>query len=948
MRWLFKVRHRPSNKGVKLRLLTLCLLCMVTTPAHANLEQEESTAFYEKAVEHAQRGNLRAAVIELKNALQRDRSNAEARLLLGEVYLQLGDGASAEKELRTAGRQGVPPERTVVQLGKALLLQARFDSVLSDFDVTSYGPAIVFEFDLLRADALAGLGRLAEARALLEETMREGDDDARIPLGLARIYMAEGKLDAVEAHATAALALQQRLPEATLLRAEAKRQKGQLEDAEVLYRDILAAQSLSLPMSIAIRSRTGLAATLIGLQRDTEAEKELSAVESVVRNLPAAAYLKALIKVRAQDFRAARNILDDAATRLDDFPPAQFLRGVTYFAIGQPETARSWLSRYLHSYPRHLPTRKLLGATLLRLNAIPDALAVLEPGLTQAPEDPQLLMLLGNAYIRSGRAAEAAELLERAGELSAQDPRVLTRLVVSHLAAGKPEEALTTLNATLDLGADASGIGYALAFVHLRTGAFDEALEVAQSLRGRFPDSALAASLEAGAYAALGQLDDARSSFEAVLQLAPDFHEARSNLAAIKVRQGDLDGAETEYLKIVATDAGNSKALMGLAGLAQRRGDREAARLWLEKVVASDPQSVTAGLALAQHFAATGDFPASIGTLETLARQHPTNSKVLLALGNMQGNANRHADAISTYERLIEATDGATDARLLLARAFVAGGEAEKAHEVLEAALAANADHRPTAEAIVLLVSRLKGSEAALAYAEQLSERHPDADWGAQLIGDQHWRAGRVEAALASYERGWSKRPSASLAIVLSRARLQLAAQQQEPEAPLIPLRQWLDQHPGDDSVRLVLAEGLLNLGELEQARTEYEALRESQKENPVVWNNLAWLSHQVGDPRAAAYGERALELAPDQPAVLDTLGWILLDAGDVKRSADLLEQAHLASPGSPEIAYHYGLALHTNGDDAAARKVLLALLESERSFAGRADAEKLLRKLSR
>src|SRR6266566_9186888 len=53
-------------------------------------------------------GNLKASVIELKNALQKNPNNAQARLLLGEIYLDLGLAPEAERELLKAKQLGVP------------------------------------------------------------------------------------------------------------------------------------------------------------------------------------------------------------------------------------------------------------------------------------------------------------------------------------------------------------------------------------------------------------------------------------------------------------------------------------------------------------------------------------------------------------------------------------------------------------------------------------------------------------------------------------------------------------------------------------------------------------------------------------------------------------------------------------------------------------------------
>ena len=90
-----------------LRILTtflgivFCAMVMLSSSASsATKEETESLSYYQDAVKRLQEGNAGAAVIQLRNAIQRDPNNLDARLLLGRLYLQAGDGPSAEKELR--------------------------------------------------------------------------------------------------------------------------------------------------------------------------------------------------------------------------------------------------------------------------------------------------------------------------------------------------------------------------------------------------------------------------------------------------------------------------------------------------------------------------------------------------------------------------------------------------------------------------------------------------------------------------------------------------------------------------------------------------------------------------------------------------------------------------------------------------------------------------------
>jgi len=917
--------------------------------AAATAGSEVSRSYYDKAREHIDKGDLRAAVIELKNALQNDPQNADARLLLGETYLQLGDGAAAEKELRAAERHGIEPEKTIIPLGRALLLRGRFAKVLEALGRADHGPAMALEVGLQSAEAHMGLGQDEAARDGYLRIVETYPEDPRAYLGLAHLELGARAYGAAEARAAAAVARSaagaQEWPhvkaEAELLRAEAQRLNGDPGAALAFYRSVTGEPSA--PAGTRVRAHAGLAAALVALGRDEDGAAELAAVETLAPGLPLAAYLRALIKVRAKDFKSARQILDTAAPTLEGFAPAQFLFGVVYYAADELETARSWLLRHLRAMPENLQARKLLAATLLRLDAVPEAIEALEAGLAQAPDDPQVMMLLGNSYLRSGRPVEATELLQRAAEVAPRDPQVLSQLAISHLATGGYDESVAALTASLDLNAGSAVLGHALAFAQLRSGAFKEALKVTRELRERFPGDPVAANLEGGAHAALGQMDEARASFEEALAIQPDFHEARANLAALKSRAGDIDGATAEYHQILDFEAGNAKALMGLAGAASMRGDTAASRGYLAKAVKANPEDPTPSLALAESYAASGEFPAALEVLTALLGKRPDDLRALAAQGALQSEAGQWGEAVGTYRRLVRASGGAVDARLLLARAELGAGDPAAARRVLDDALEADPDHPPTIEALFRLLLQEEGAEAALAHAERLGRRYPAAAWRYQVVGDLHLHAGRAEQAIAAYEEGWRKQPSAALAVALARARLR----QGGGEAALAPLRDWLAQEPEDHQVRLMLAEHLLGLGALERAQVEYEAMIESQAMNPVVWNNLAWLYQQAGDARAVGHGERALALAPGQPAIMDTFGWILLDTGDASRAASLLRQAHEGAPGNADIAYHYAVALHRQGDDPAAKELLQRLLKSEQAFAERAEAEKLLGQLS-
>jgi predicted Zn-dependent protease len=99
------------------------------------------------------------------------------------------------------------------------------------------------------------------------------------------------------------------------------------------------------------------------------------------------------------------------------------------------------------------------------------------------------------------------------------------------------------------------------------------------------------------------------------------------------------------------------------------------------------------------------------------------------------------------------------------------------------------------------------------------------------------------------------------------------------------------------------------------------------QPNNAIALNNLAWALNEVQDPAALATAEKALSLAPNSPAVADTLGWILFSRGDTKRGIDLMRKASAAAPNAVEIRLHLAKALIKTGETADAKKELEAVV---------------------
>jgi predicted Zn-dependent protease len=120
----------------------------------------------------------------------------------------------------------------------------------------------------------------------------------------------------------------------------------------------------------------------------------------------------------------------------------------------------------------------------------------------------------------------------------------------------------------------------------------------------------------------------------------------------------------------------------------------------------------------------------------------------------------------------------------------------------------------------------------------------------------------------------------------------------------------------------------------------------QNDPKNILALNNLAWLYQQEKDPRALATAEQAYSLKPDSITIMDTLGWILVEQGDIARALKLLKAASEKAPTATGIRYHWAAALAKSGDKASARRELGDLLTKNKKFPERQDAQELLRQL--
>ena len=146
--------------------------------------------YIQKARDFENKGDLRASIIELKNALQKSPDNAEARLLLGKIYIEVQQGQDAEKELLRAQKLGVAREDILPLLVKAVLIQGDLDRMIAESNqlIPNMPKADQASILGLRGQVFITKGQFDLAQAALDQALQVQPDSPPALIGMTALH----------------------------------------------------------------------------------------------------------------------------------------------------------------------------------------------------------------------------------------------------------------------------------------------------------------------------------------------------------------------------------------------------------------------------------------------------------------------------------------------------------------------------------------------------------------------------------------------------------------------------------------------------------------------------------------------------------------------------------------------------------------------------------------
>jgi len=399
-----------------------------------------------------------------------------------------------------------------------------------------------------------------------------------------------------------------------------------------------------------------------------------------------------------------------------------------------------------------------------------------------------------------------------------------------------------------------------------------------------------------------------------------------SELTALLLEESDAPAVLAAMSGALEPTANSPDTFTLLGELALAGYDGQRAQGYAQRALQLDPKDLAALRVLARAYVMRGDAPQAVATARRAQADDATRGGFELA--EILASLDRSEEAHQQLELLRAggAPQAEVDRRLALL-AFNSGDMKEARQRFTE--LLTSGEGNDAAQLYLADIAARDGDpEGAIAAYRRLYDSSvaiPARSRAAALLLD---RSARTEA-LALLDDYAADHPEDELDLTLAKARL--LADHGEADAGLALLSAALERHPQHPSIEYDRAVILEQAGHVHESVEALEHMLSERPDDPTLQNALGYTlaDHTLELTHAESLIRRALTVMPDNPAAIDSLGWVQFRQGDARGAAATL--AHAYSLGhDPEIASHWGEALWVGGQQAEARRVWAAALARE------------------
>lgn len=696
---------------------------------------------------------------------------------------------------------------------------------------------------------------------------------------------------------------------------------------------------------------------------DQEYEKAIIELRNVLQLEPGndrAFYQLGEAYLNTAQFQDAFQSFHRATLLAPDNLDAQLRVGHMYRLAGNVATAKEKAQLILARSPDHVGALKLLADvqstekdTEAAIHTLKRVVS-LDPGSAGSLRELARLHLekgdwteADEAYQRAARAEPAYQALIRPGTEPFQSLPVLARFHEQQGRFNEAEEAYEQAAQTAT-GDDVSTLRD-LALFHARREAYESALAVLdRALALREDDLDLMAN-KAEILLASGDTKAAETLVDDILQrygshVGAGFLKGKMELARNRLEQA-LDRFDT-----VARAKPQYAPVHYYKGLALLRLDRtKPARESLERAVELAPDQLHARLLLADGY--IQDYQQGNATLagkhiEYILQRFPAHRETLTLLGNLRIRTRDYAGAEEAFQQVVRRYPDDPRAHYRLGFVHYLQDQKQEALAQFKESLALDATQTRALTLSVNTLLQHNRAPEALALCDRLAPQLSDNKDSLAHLQVAKARIllqmGDVDQAESLVIQAIQNNPEQLPAHVLL---TRIYLRKKKLQEIITHFEATLADNPKFLPAYMVLGMVHDASGEFDKANDYYRQALDVQPDFAPAANNLAWnLAVEGGDlDEAFQLARMAMGRMPDEPNVLDTMGWIHHLLGHHWKAVAELERAVALDPKAPALHYRLGKAYMAAGEPQDARRAMEDALALDTDFPEAEEARRML-----
>lgn len=863
-----------SNLYLRINKISLALTCVLLLSAcgdNQEAQSEQSLQHIKQATAYTEQGQFRAALIEGRNAIQKTPQSAQAHIALANIYLELNQAEPALKLLEEVPKDEQSSLPFIVAKTKALIGRGKFQSALDFVKASSVTGAP--EIALLEAQALHGLGEL-DLAIKTYQTLPLTNIDAQ--LGLAKIY---AQKDNYRSAFEILLQLKESAPNSAEVRffeASLAAKDGDLQRTESLLTD-----TLSLLPNTDIM--TPLKGQVLRAMADVLAKQGRGSEALVYSKLlsdayPGADLAQAKFKESVELFKAGK--LDDAkailSEILDTYPQfeqgAQLL-GIINYLQGDYETANKYFNDYLDPETASQLAANVAAETNLKLNQPEKVMELLGTNI-ETTKNPETLGIYGVAALEAGQTQKGIDALNRSLKEKPENNQLRLILAKYYVANNMQEAALDQLQAAYKTSAGQKDplVQALLAKQLMGMGKTQEADQLLAKIVNDAPDDHISYLVAANAENYRKNYAAAEANYQKALTLNPEDPTALTGYGYTSARQEKWQQALEAFKQLATTSSNNIVGYRGIIQTYVAQGKQEEGVAAVTALKQQSGDTIEPHLALAEHYTGTQEFAKAYAEIEAAKALKPEDKKL------------NQAETTIAYYQALNANNN---------------NELEPAKAAALKGLQIDPNNKQLLALLINVETKLGNASDARKLAQQFEKS--SYYLYEMIMGDIDVTQDLKTSALTHYEKSWSARPMDLTAKKIYSLRFTEQGRQHAFDF----LEDWLNKIPNSLIAMSIDADNALAAENYERAITQLQKINRAVPNSPATLNNLAWAYLQTKNNKAVETAKMAYDLVPDNAAIADTYGWILVNTNQVKKGIEILEKALQLAPDSKEIQEH-------------------------------------------